>query len=282
MRNKHLVLGCTLAALVIAAAPAGQEARAEPIRVTVTNTAPAGSFFFTPVWLSLHDGTFDSHNLGEPLEPNFPFTEPLAELGVTGPITAAFAAAANPRGLQTTLVSPSGPPPFGPGQSASFVFNVTDRSAQRFLSYASMLVPSNDLFFANDNPRAHAVFDASGNFTGPFTIDVFGIEIKDGGSEANEPLNGAAFVVGVDPMRGIETSFPVAIFLNQAGASEDLSELVGLTTPGGTITTPFGPGTRIATINVAAVPEPSTALMLSIGGLALLAAPIRRALRRIA
>jgi hypothetical protein len=52
------------------------------------------------------------------------------------------------------------------------VFTVPNPSTQRWCSFASMIAPSNDFFLANANPTAHQLFNASGVFTGPVTIQL--------------------------------------------------------------------------------------------------------------
>jgi hypothetical protein len=60
----------------------------------------------------------------------------------------------------------------------------------RFFNYGAMLFPTNDGFFANDDPQAIEVFDEDGNFLGAdFTIT--GDDALDSGREVNDedPLN---------------------------------------------------------------------------------------------
>ena len=58
-------------------------------------------------------------------------------------------------------------------------------SQNRYLSFAAMFYPSNDAFFANDNPLEFAIFDESGNFIGADII-VTGERIYDAGTEFND------------------------------------------------------------------------------------------------
>ena len=268
------------AAIALAAASfAAREARANPVRITVTNELDSGGVFFTPVWMGLHDGTFDTYNAGETLNPDFSFAERLVEEGFTDTITSAFAAS-NPGGLQGTLLS-AGAPPFGPGESASMDFSVTDPTSQRYLSYMSMIVPSNDLFFGNDDPTEYELFDASGNFNGPVTILVLGQDVYDAGTEANDPNDGGAFIAGVDMALGTTTSDPVTRFLVLPGSGADLDELIGLVTASGdTISLPFTNTSVIASISVQVIPEPSTILLVSMGVGAIGASGIVRRRRR--
>ena len=271
-------LAATIALVV--ASFAAREAGASQVRVTVTNELDAGGFFFTPVWLGLHNGTFDSYNAGETLNPDFSFSERLVEEGFTDTITSAFATS-NPSGLQGTLLS-AGAPPFGPGQSASMDFNVTDPTSQRYLSYMSMIVPSNDLFFGNDDPTEYELFDAAGNFNGPLTILVLGQDVFDAGTEANDPADGGAFIAGVDMALGTPTSETITRFLVLPGSGADLDELIGLVTASGdTISLPFTNTSLIASISIQAIPEPSSILLVSMGvGAVGVAGTIRRRRRR--
>ncbi len=75
--------------------------------------------------------------------------------------------------------------PFGPGTSLSMIFNLTPMStSSRYFSYASMVVPSNDAFIANDKLLAFQVFDPMGGFIGANFI-VLGSMVRDAGTEVN-------------------------------------------------------------------------------------------------
>ncbi|MCI0536416.1 MAG: spondin domain-containing protein, partial [Verrucomicrobiales bacterium] len=64
----------------------------------------------------------------------------------------------------------------------------------RFFTYASMVIPSNDAFIGNGNPQGRPVFDAAGNFVGGSWI-VTSDQVKDAGTEVNDelPVNTAFF-----------------------------------------------------------------------------------------
>ncbi len=237
---------------------ASSAARAGSIRISVTNNQPAGGFAITPVWFGLHDGTFDLFNPGaaasRPLES-------VAELGDTGPLMTAFTG----MGPQTTLTSGGGLPPFRPGDSNSVDLNVPNPAMARYLSFASMVVPSNDLFLGNPNPLAISIFDAAGAFTGPQTIQIFGRMVWDAGTEVNNIANGPAFVVGVDDRLGATENGTVRLFFDDSNAGSYLASINGVVTPGGTISRLFGPDDLIATIQVTAVPEPSSLALAGIG-----------------
>lgn len=152
--------------------------------VEVENLAPERGTFMTPVWMGLHDGTFDIYDRGVSadalLGPGV--VEALAEDGNNGPITETFDLR-NPGQPQANLTAPGGP--FQPGSRAAITFQV-DPSRDRYFSYGSMVIPSNDFFVANGNPLAHLLFD-DGNFVGGDFI-VSGAEVLDAGTESNNEV----------------------------------------------------------------------------------------------
>ncbi|MDQ7054601.1 MAG: spondin domain-containing protein [candidate division KSB1 bacterium] len=84
------------------------------------------------------------------------------------------------RGIFLVPVGASGPAPIGPGGKYRFYLAAMPGEA---LSFASMFVPSNDLFYAPDE-MGIALFDANGN---PVAGDVTDrVMLWDAGSEANE------------------------------------------------------------------------------------------------
>ena len=148
--------------------------------VTVENSAPSRGAFQTPFWVAAHDGSFDLYDRDAASSPAL---ERLAEDGATGPLTEAFAAAL-PTAPQTTLVGPSGP--LAPGDTVSFTMNV-DPTVDRYFSYASMVIPSNDAFIANGNPTAHLLFNSRGRFVADDFV-VAGSEVLDAGTEVNDEI----------------------------------------------------------------------------------------------
>jgi hypothetical protein len=264
----------TLAALVLAwSALAPGTAPADPILISVTNEQPAGGFAFTPVWFGVHDGTFDLFDPGGPASPAL---EAVAELGDTGPLMTAFAG----RGPQTTLASGNALPPFLPGQTAATVLDVASPGVRRYLSFASMVVPSNDLFVGNPNPLALPLFDAAGAFLGPRTIQVFGRMVWDAGTEVNAITDGGAFLVGVDATQGTPENGLARLFFDDPAAGGYLTSILGRPTPAGATSRAFGPDDLIATIRVTAVPEPSTIVLAALGLGALALPALRRRPRR--
>ena len=168
--------------------------------VEVENLAPERGSFMTPVWMGIHDGTFDIYDRNVAanalLGPGV--VEALAEDGNNGPITATFEAR-NPGQPQTNLTAPGGP--FQPGSRAAFTFQV-DPSDDRYFSYGSMVIPSNDFFVANGNPLAHPLFDEYGRFIAEDFI-VAGSEVLDAGTENNnEVASDTAFLNQAGPNIG--------------------------------------------------------------------------------
>lgn len=264
--NRNSFLLAMIVGLVVApAAPAGM------LEIEVTNNQPAGGLSFTPVWFGVHDGTFD---LFDPASPVSPEIEAIAELGNAGPLNTAFAG----QGDSTVLVSPAGAPPFTPGETATGTLHVMSPSTNRYLSFASMIVPSNDLFIANPNPTAIELFDALGSFLGTRTINVFARMIWDAGTEVNDLDEGAAFVQGVDATMGGAEGGVATLFFDVAGSAEYLSSFQGRTTADGGVVTHLPTSDElIATITIRAVPEPSAFVMV---GLGLAVAGFTRGLRR--
>ncbi|MEO0512736.1 MAG: spondin domain-containing protein [Planctomycetota bacterium] len=242
-------------ALAIAAlttlAPA---ASAQDITVTFENALAPGSTAFTPVFFGLHNGSFDLFNPGEAASAGL---EQVAEVGATGTLEAEFNAAA-PSGQAATTGLVTG------GSSDAVSFNVTSPADNRFLSFATMVVPTNDLFIGN--PNGIEVFDADGNFTGPITINIFGSQVWDAGTEVNNADDGAAFLQGINGGLGTEQGGVVELFFNNPNAESYLDSLVGRTTaPGFDIASTFNSDTLIATITI--VPAPGALALAPIAAL---------------
>ena len=198
--KKHLLMSSVVALSL--ALPAAAMAQSNPsVVVTVENVQPSRGLFLTPIWLGLHDGTFDSYDGGAaanvPLGGNE--IEALAEDGNNGPITETFDLLTGGGPQSPGLAGPGGP--LAPGDSASVTLNV-DPSNDRYFSYASMLIPSNDFFVANGNPLAHMIFNDNGNFVGePFIVS--GEEANDAGTEVNDEIaTNVAFLAQAAPNTG--------------------------------------------------------------------------------
>lgn len=232
------------------------------IKVTVENLSPVNGTFLTPFWVGFHDGSFNPVTLGSAAPA---FIERIAEDGDFGPLQTAFAASAATPLTQGVLFGPS-IPPIGPGEQSSLSF-ILDGSlaSSRYFSYASMVIPSNDAFVANDNPLEHMIFDSAGNFLSTSFV-LLGSEVLDAGTEVNDesPLNTAFFGqmsanTGVDENGVIQLHpgfQPVGsggILDNAQFANADFTAR----------------GYQLARVTISAVPEPAVMTLMGIGLLAM-------------
>lgn len=256
--NRNTVLMLGLAALT--AAPV----MAQTVDIRIENLQEAGGMSFTPFWVGFHDGTFDVFDAGSAASGGI---TTIAELGDTGPLTARFAME-QPMGVDATFADPSGPPVFSPGESATMSIDVGDASVNRYFNYASMVVPTNDLFVGNDVRRE--IFDDAGTFLGPITIDIFGRSVYDNGTEVNDITDGPAFVAGIDATGGTDEFEDIQFFFSRPGADSYLASIIGTTTaPGDDITRVFAEGDLIGRITI--VPAPGVASVGLMAGLGLMA-----------
>jgi hypothetical protein len=94
-----------------------------------------------------------------------------------------------------------------PGESVSQTFTLdSDDPNSRFFNYASMVIPSNDAFIANDNPTSIPVFDEEGNFIGADLV-ISGDQVLDAGVEVNdEAQSNTAFLGQTKPNTGTTAS----------------------------------------------------------------------------
>jgi hypothetical protein len=239
-------------------------AAAAEIRVTIRNLAPQNGTYLTPVWVGFHNGAFDTFDSG--LAASIAL-ERLAEDGDTAPLSSAFALSGN--GSQdATLMGPAGP--IAPGQTTSMLFSVDPFAATgMYMSYASMVIPSNDAFIANGNPMAIEIFNPAGGFVGG-TFIVMGSMVWDAGTEVNDeaPMN-TAFLGQMAPNTGVTENGVVMLH-------------PGFIAGGNILSTPMfanadfkAPGYQVAQITIEAIPEPATISLIA-GPLLLLAIRHRR------
>ncbi|MCG8337954.1 MAG: spondin domain-containing protein [Proteobacteria bacterium] len=232
-------------------------ALATQVSITVENLTPSGGLYFTPLWVGFHDGSFDSFDLGGTASSSI---EAIAEEGDVSGIRADFASVAG--GVDGVVPSPGGfpgAPVFDPGESNGLVIDLNP-STNRYFSFSSMVIPSNDAFIGNDNPMAYEIFDATGVFAGPLEILVLGNEIWDAGTEVNDG-QGAAF----SALGGTSTDEAVPI-----GIHAGLGSLLGTTTVAGTTIDPVlgdftQTGFELARITINAVPEPHVLALFGLG-----------------
>ena len=257
--------------LAIAAVSAiGSSAHAEVISVSIENTMGDDSFFFTPFWISASNGGFDSYSTGA-LASGFSGITEIAEGGNTGPLSSAFAssAAGTAGGTQATVTATAfdgDAPVFSPGESTTFNLDVGNASINRYFSFASMVVPSNDLFVGNDDAFAYEIFNAAGNFNGPLVIEIYGRDVNDNGTELNSATDGAAF--SANGGNSIAESGVIRDFFTEISDGAYLDSFIGSNTANGaTIGSGFGADDLIARITINQVPAPSSAVALLGGGL---------------
>ncbi|MGV6852187.1 MAG: spondin domain-containing protein, partial [bacterium] len=178
-----------------------------PVRVTFKNTSPENGLYLTPVWTAFHDGSFDTHTVGEMAMPGL---ERIAEDGDPSVLSAEFAASG--AGQDAVIFDTpgfAGAPVFDPGNSSSELVYV-DSMNERYFSFASMVIPSNDAFIGNDGATAFELFDENGHFEGPISIKVPGAMVKDAGTEANTEMD-AAFLNQTAGNTGETTSDAIAL-----------------------------------------------------------------------
>jgi len=154
------------------------------VNLTIENLAPARGTYLTPVWVGIHNGSFDQFDINAPASPAL---ERIAEDGTTGPLSDSFIASAA-GATQATITSGGAIPVFAPGQKTTHTFWLDPLDAtSRYLSYASMVIPSNDAFIGNDTPTMMPVFNDEGTFVGGSVI-VPGSRVWDAGTEMNDEL----------------------------------------------------------------------------------------------
>jgi hypothetical protein len=248
--TRAIVVACA----AIVAPPLAAHGAPVELRVTVRNLAPANSISFAPLRVGFGDGTFDSFDAGEAA------TAPIisiAEGGSGSDWFPAFAAAEPGATLGTVVGMPAGP--LLPGASASTTFTV-DPAMNRFFTFASMAVPSNDYFIGNDSPTQYELFDAMGqlNLT---SITQSASDIWDAGSEADSIAN-AAFIVGSNNDLRIDQGGVVSFDF------EGLSIFNGQTTAAGyTFDLQLTSSTPVYSISFEVVPAPGTLALLGLGAL---------------
>jgi hypothetical protein len=237
-----------LSLLAIICMPAIAQAQ-QQVRVTVENLQPSDGFYLTPVWVGLHDGGFDFFDDGGSASSAL---EDLAEEGIVSGLQGLFSGSGQ-QGVLANADGFGGAPVLDPGESASTVFSLG--ASERFLSFASMIIPSNDGFFGNDSGTAIEVLDADGNFSFSGPIELTFAQAWDAGTEVNDGLGAAFSATGgtsTDETNGI-------IALHEGFANFDNTD----TADGSTINFGNASNSPVLRISVTAVPEPTSLVLLS-------------------
>jgi len=247
-------------------------AQAVQVRVTVENLAPANSVSLAPFRFGFGNGTFDSFDnnqpaflLGAATIADAPIVT-IAEGGSGSTWFPAFQSAEPNADLGSVLGPVIGP--FLPGETNSAIFDIDPTN--RFFTFGTMVVPSNDHFLGNANPTAFEVLDVGGNLL-LTSITEDASRIWDAGSETENPANAAFLVGGVNAQRENE-NLPVTF--NFA----DLSAFNGLTTAAGYTfdSSLLSANTPVLRVSFAVVPEPSSVALVALGGFAFVALRRRR------
>lgn len=258
---KTRILGVLATALTFAASQPA-DAQLTTVRVRVTNLAPANGTALTPIWLGIHDGTFRTFTPGMASSAAF---ERLAEDGNTGPLSTEFSNS----GFSTQATLGGAPILSGESVEYTFLLDPTD-PRNRYLNYASMVLPSNDAFIGNADPLAFALLGGNGQFRS-FSFDVMGNNVWDAGTELNDELESTTAFFGQSmPNTGTNENGVVAQHPGFASDGRILSS------------TQFAnadfkrQGYQVARFEVSVVPEPSTYLLMAAGLLGLGVVAARR------
>ena len=145
-----LLVVATIAAVQTgsSAQESGDDASPEAVQFRFEYLQPGDdAFFFTEPWVGLHNGDFDLFNAGERASAGL---ESLAEGGNTELLGEEFAAQGR---LQATIGN--GEVQFiSPQEVIEGSIDIINPAAYRYVSFASMIIPSNDcLLYTSPSPR---------------------------------------------------------------------------------------------------------------------------------
>jgi hypothetical protein len=157
--------------------------KADPkqVRVTVENLMPENGALITPPWIGFHGGEFDLFDSGSQASNAL---ESIAEDGNPAGITTDFADMAG-SGMDGVLNAIG---PIAPGAKVAKDFFLDPKNpSQQFISYAAMLIPSNDAFIGNDNPTGYPIFNEVGEFIG-LDLMIMPSMVYDAGVEVNDEV----------------------------------------------------------------------------------------------
>ncbi len=261
MRISSTPLRTLLATLVMAAM--SHSAQATDLTFTLSNTGGAGGVGLAPLWLGLQ-GNADAalFSVGGTASAGL---EQAAEDGSAAGLASEFALA-HAAGAQGTL---AGGPAF-PGGAQTLTLSGLDLSGgQRYLSYAAMVVLSNDFFVGSATPVDLSALAHGG------TLKLYlggNGQVFDAGTEINDfrsSVANGAFGIGGGQTAAGQGADERGVIHALSGANPYASFLGQELVPAGY---DFGPlslnGTPFAVLTISAVPEPSQAALL-FGGLAM-------------
>lgn len=268
MQLNCLLAGVALALGVCVVSPA----LAVDVRVTIENLSGPTGIAFSPLIASAHNGSVDTFNSGSAASAG---VENVAELGGVGATLIGEIHSMQASAVAAPLANPDNSfSPLLPGAKQSVVLSLSPTN-NRYFSYLSMAVPSNDMFIGNDSPTSHPLFDAGGNFVGQ-NFTVTGSQIWDAGTEVNG-LTGALFVVGQDG----SVHIPENGVVHPSDLATSFSYYVGQSTPVGYVFS-GGPSatTPIAAISFSVVPEPASVALAGLGAVGLIGISFKRRFRQ--
>lgn len=249
------------AATTLALAASVAQAQSRLVTVTITNLAAANGISFAPLHLGFHRGAFDAFNIGAVAAPGI---VSVAEGGAGGQWQTDFAAA-DPTATRGTIGGALLP---GQSRSQSFIVNA---GLNRFFTFASMVIPSNDFFIGNDDPMRYRLFDDAGNLL-INRITQTSSQIWDAGSEAFSIAGSAFLVNGVNEVRTPQNGV----------VSFNFAELIGfngeMTAGGYVFSSGLRAGQEIYRIEFSStvVPEPASMVLLATGLMMLGVVVVRR------
>ena len=147
-----------LASVTLMSVLASTQAESLHVRVTAENLMPENGALITPPWIGFHEGDFDLFDPGSKASASL---ESLAEDGNPAGLSTDFQPETNTR--QDAVLNSIGPIPPGAKVAKDF-FLETDAPMHHYLSYAAMIIPSNDAFIGNGNPQNFPIIDGNVNF----------------------------------------------------------------------------------------------------------------------
>lgn len=268
--KRHIVAKSLLA---VCAGLSTFAAQAADVTFTFTNLAPAGGVGVAPLWLGLHDGNFDSFNAGSAASVAI---ERASEDGNASVLSSQFASEST--GVQTIL--PGGPR--FPGTTSTFTLHNVDLNGNnRYLSYAAMVVLSNDFFIGNDNARQIDLSGLAHGGTRSLSLGGAG-QVWDAGTEQNNfkfSVANGAYGIGAGQThanQGIDENGVIHVVTGNPYADfANAEDLVPANFNWAPLNFNANPAFGRLDISVSAVPEPATYGMM-LAGLAMLGWTRRR------